>query len=99
MQSEPAGDRGCGALDMDVPEEPQAAVAVLAVFAIIGFLFLLCLTKGCLSERQQTRVWVGFAVLFFSLCSVLVRGNAGSQAHQAGHGPAPVDTKDVRPHK
>ena len=86
------------ALDMDVPEEPEAAVAALVVFVLVGFLFLLCLVKGCLSERQQTGVWIAFAVLFFSLCSVVVRGTE-SQAHQAGHAPALVDTKALRLHK
>ena len=75
---------------MKVPEEPGAAVALLVVFVIVSFVFLLCLAKGCLSERQQTGVWVIFTVLFFSVCSVLVRGTRASNA------PAPIDTKGVR---
>ena len=67
--------RALAALNMHVPEEPAAAGALLAVFVVIVFSFLLCLTKGYLSERQQTGAWAVLAVLFFSLCSVLVRGN------------------------
>lgn len=54
-------------------------VALLAVFVVVGFLFLLGLAKGRLSERQQTVAWVLFTVLFFSVCGMLVRGNAQSQ--------------------
>jgi hypothetical protein len=61
---------------MDVPEQPGAMFALLAVFVVVGFLFLLGIAKGRLSERQQTVAWVLFTVLFFSVCSVLVRGNA-----------------------
>jgi hypothetical protein len=63
------------AFDMDVPEEPGAAFALLAVFVVVGFLFLLCLAKGVLSERQQTVGWFVLTVLFFSLCNALVRSN------------------------
>jgi hypothetical protein len=66
---------------MDVPEEPGAMFALVAVFVVVGFLFLLGLAKGRLSERQQTLVWVVLTVVFFSLCSVLVR-NAATQAVQ-----------------
>ena len=60
---------------MNVPEEPGgAAVAALFVFVFIGFLFLLCLARGCLSERQQTGNWGLWTVLFFSVCSVMARG-------------------------
>ncbi len=68
---------------MDVPEQPGAMVALLAVFVVVGFLFLLGLAKGRLSERQQTAAWVLFTVLFFSLCSVLVRGNAATTPARA----------------
>lgn len=61
---------------MDVPEQPGAMFALLAVFVVVGFLFLLGLAKGRLSERQQTLVWVVLTVFFFSLCSVLVRSTA-----------------------
>jgi len=64
---------------MDVPEQFGAMFALLAVFVVVGFLFLLGLAKGRLSERQQTVAWVAFTVLFFSVCSVLVRGNAQAQ--------------------
>ena len=80
---------------MDVPAEP-AAVAILAVFAMIGFFLLLCLAKGHLSERQQTGVWVLWTVLFFYVCSVLVSDNIRSKAHQAGNAWTLVDSKDVR---
>jgi len=87
--------RGLAAFDMDVPEEPLA-VAVLAVFVVIGFLFLLCLGKGCLPERRQTRVWIVFAVWFFSLCHVLIRANTESRARQTDRAPVQADTKGVR---
>ena len=67
---------------MDVPEQPGAIFALLAVFVVVGFLFLLGLAKGRLSERQQTVAWVLFTVLFFSVCSVLVRGNAQTSSAQ-----------------
>lgn len=67
---------------MDVPEQPGAMFALLAVFVVVGFLFLLGLAKGRLSERQQTVAWVVFTFLFFSVCSVLVRGNAQTAAAQ-----------------
>ena len=61
---------------MDVPEQPGAMFALLAVFVVVGFLFLLSMCKGRLSERQQTVAWVAFTVFFFSVCSLMVRGNA-----------------------
>jgi hypothetical protein len=67
---------------MDVPEQPGAMFALLAVFVVVGFLFLLGIAKGRLSERQQTVAWVVFTVLFFSVCSVLVRGNAQTSPGQ-----------------
>ena len=67
---------------MDVPEQPGAMFALLAVFVVVGFLFLLGLAKGRLSERQQTVAWVLFTVLFFSVCSVLVRGSAQTSSTQ-----------------
>ncbi len=60
--------------------------ALLAVFVVVGFLFLLGLAKGRLSERQQTLIWVVLTVVFFSFCSVLVRSNAEAA-------PSLVDTK------
>ena len=60
---------------MDVPEQPGAMFALLAVFVVVGFLFLLGLAKGRLSERQQTLVWVILTVFFFSVCSGFVRSN------------------------
>ena len=68
---------------MDVPEQPGAMFALLAVFVVVAFLFLLGLAKGRLSDRQQTIAWVAFTVLFFSLCSVLVRGTAQTPAVQS----------------
>jgi len=68
---------------MDVPEEPGAMFALLAVFVVVGFLFLLGIAKGRMSERQQTVAWVLFTVLFFSVCSLLVRGNAQTQTPRA----------------
>ena len=62
--------------------------ALLAVFVVVGFLFLLGLAKGRLSERQQTLVWVVLTVVFFSLCSALVRSTAEAA-------PALVDTKQA----
>lgn len=73
---------------MDVPEQPGAMFALLAVFVVVGFLFLLGLAKGRLSERQQTLVWVALTVFFFSLCSVLVRSTAEAA-------PALVDAKQA----
>ena len=67
---------------MDVPEQPGAMLALLAVFVVVGFLFLLALAKGRLSEKQQTVAWVVFTVLFFSVCSVLVGGNAQTSSAQ-----------------
>ena len=67
---------------MDVPEQPGAMFALLAVFVVVAFLFLLALAKGRLSERQQTVTWVVLTVLFFSLCSVLVRRTAATGAAQ-----------------
>jgi hypothetical protein len=91
------GTVGSGRLDMTVSEEP-AAVAALAAFAAIGFLLLLCLAKGSLSERQQTGVWVAWTVLFFSVCSVLVRSSTESRAH-TGNAPALSDSRDLRLYK
>ena len=67
---------------MDVPEQPGAMFALLEVFVVVAFLFLLGLAKGRLSERQQTVTWVALTVLFFSLCSVLVRNTAEAGAAQ-----------------
>jgi len=81
---------------MDVPEQPGAMFALLAVFVVVGFLFLLGLAKGRLSNRQQTVAWVAFTVLFFSLCSVFVRGNAETTATQGvSMTPSLVDTNAV----
>jgi hypothetical protein len=81
---------------MDVPEQPGAMFALLAVFVVIGFLFLLGLAKGRLSERQQTVAWVLFTVLFFSVCSMLVRGNAQAQtAHGVKDATPLVDAKQA----
>jgi uncharacterized membrane protein YhaH (DUF805 family) len=81
---------------MDVPEEPWAAVAALAVFLVAGFLFLLCLAKGRLSERQQTGAWIVLTILFFSLGNVLIRSSSEFQSHRVGHAPGVVDAKEVR---
>jgi len=59
--------------------------ALLAVFVVVGFSFLVGLAKGRLSDHQQTIAWVAFTALFFSLCSVLVRGNA--------HRPRAIETR------
>jgi hypothetical protein len=72
---------------MDVPEQPGAMFALLAVFVVVGFLFLLGLAKGRLSERQQTVAWVVFTFLFFSVCSVLVRGKAQTPPAQGVRDP------------
>jgi hypothetical protein len=61
-----------GALSMNVLGEPAG---VLMVLVVVSFLFLLCLSKSSLSEREQTVVWFLFTVLFFSLCSLLVRSD------------------------
>ena len=71
--------------------------ALLAVFAVVGFLFLLGLAKGRLSERQQTLVWVVLTVFFFSLCSVLVRSNA--ETREMGEAPSLVDANQAGVHK
>ena len=91
MQCPPAGDRGSGALAMDVPEEPGAifALLALAVFVVVSFLFLLGLVRVRLSEWQQTVAWVAFTALFFCLCSVLVHSNAASRAAIQGVREAP----------
>ena len=81
---------------MDVPEQPGAMFALLAIFVVVGFLFLLGLAKGRLSDRQQTIAWVAFTVLFFSLCSVLVRGNAQTTAaHGVRETPSQVDANQA----
>ena len=91
-----ACSRGRDAFLMDVPEQPGAMFALLAVFVVVGFLFLLGLAKGRLSNRQQTVAWVAAAVLFFSLCSVLVRGNAETTAKQGSIvTPSPGSTSAV----
>jgi hypothetical protein len=74
-----------GALSMNVLDEPVVALMVLVV---VGFLFLLCLSKGSLSEREQTGVWVVFTLLFFSLCSLLVRSD--TQRGKANHAEMPL---------
>ena len=89
--------RSVAALDMDVPEDP-AAVAALAALVVIGFVLLLCLVKGSLSERQQTGVWVAWTVLFFSVCSMLVRSSAESRAH-TGNAPSLSKSKDLHLHE
>jgi uncharacterized membrane protein len=77
---------------MGFPEQPGAMFALLAVFVFVGFLFLLVIAKGRLSERQETVAWVAFTVLFFSVCSVLVRGNAQAQtAHRVNDPTSLVD--------
>src|SRR5713101_2318806 len=83
-----------GALSMNSLDEP---VVILTVLVVLSFLFLLCLAKGCLSEREQTGVWVVFAVLFFSLCSLLVRSDTqrGKVNHARDALPV-VDTKQRR---
>ena len=54
---------------MDVPGQPGAMFALLAVFIAVGFLFRLGLAKGRMSGRQQTLAGV-------------VRGNAQARAVQ-----------------
>lgn len=82
---------------MSVPED-AAAVALLTAFVVIAFLFLLCVAKGSLSERQQMGMWVVLTVLFFAVCSVLVRSSAESRVH-TGNAPSRSNSKDVRLHK
>jgi H+/Cl- antiporter ClcA len=89
-----------GALAMDVPEEPGAVFALLAVFVVVGFLFLLGLSRGRLSERQQTVVWVAFTALFFCVCSVLVHNNAKSPAaHGVREAPSMVEANQAGAYK
>ena len=85
---------------MDVPEQPGAMFALLTVFVVVAFLFLLGLAKGRLSERQQTLAWVAFTVLFFSVCSVLVRSTAETGAAEGVREvPSLVDANPVGGHK
>ena len=85
---------------MDVPEQLGAMFALLAVFVVVGFLFLLGIAKGRLSERQQTVAWVLFTVLFFSVCSMLVRGNAQAQtAHGVKDPTSLVEANQASPGK
>jgi Ca2+/Na+ antiporter len=78
---------GQSAPEMNVSTESAVELSVLVV---VSFLFLLCLAKGSLSEWQQTRVWVLYAVLFFSLCRLLVRSETERQKSHQSEDAAPV---------
>ena len=84
---------------MDVPEEPGSLLALLAVFVVVGFLFLLGIAKRRLSEPQQTVVWVAFTALFFVLCGVLVRSYPRIQDGQSmRETPALIEASDAAGH-
>jgi hypothetical protein len=67
---------------MDIPEEPGAVFALLAVFVVVGFLFLLGLGRGRSWGRRQAGLWVLLTVLFFLVCGGLVRSNVARRAAQ-----------------
>jgi hypothetical protein len=69
---------------MGIPEEPGAVLVSLLV--IVMSLLLISSGRGTLSEKKQTGVWIVFAILFFSVCSLFFRGNA--EAGPAVPGPA-----------
>jgi uncharacterized protein YhhL (DUF1145 family) len=84
---------------MDVPEEPAAAIVLMAIFIVLIFSFLLALAKGWLSAAQQRGGWAILAVLFFSLCSVLIKDDPKTRAHRVGHSGARIDLDGMRPRK
>jgi hypothetical protein len=75
---------------MDTFDEPGGAL-FLAFFVVAGFLLLGSLVSGRLSEGRQTIVWLLFALLFFSVCSMLMRSDARTLA-----APSMVDSNQTR---
>jgi Na+-transporting methylmalonyl-CoA/oxaloacetate decarboxylase gamma subunit len=85
---------------MDVPGEPGAVFALLAILVIAGFMFLLSVAKGRWSDRRQTIAWVVFTALFFLICNAWVRSNAEIRAAPEVKGKTSlVDANQVGVHK
>jgi len=57
---------------MDVSEQTGALLITVLVTSV--FLFLVALLRGVFSERQKTGIWIVFAIVFFGICRVLLRG-------------------------
>ena len=57
---------------MDISEQTGALLITALVIGV--FLFLVSLLRGVFSEKQQTGIWIVFAILFFGICRALLHG-------------------------
>ena len=78
---------------------PEPAAVFVSVLTIVTFLFLFRLTRGPVSERQQTAGWVVFGVVFFSLCGLLFRNQSFAANHPQPPSAVLVDRGGAASHR